>query len=172
MYNMRTEEATICLPFVTAAFRVNSSGRTKFTPSKNNCKNCNTRIFHLNQSEPTNSRKDTTLSHQKRTNAVPRNDTVSSSCSQGKDWTSTGGLEHRRAAHHCWKTHDAPVKLAQAGSPGLQSFLRSWDVNGSSSAHMFFPISWESAEEEFHYSSLALFAFAFSPFLTFLSAPR
>lgn len=62
LYNMRTEEAAIWLPFVTAAFRVNSSSRTKFTPSKNNCKKDNTRIFHLNWSEPTNLRKDTTLS--------------------------------------------------------------------------------------------------------------
>lgn len=62
LHNVRIEEATIHLPFVTVAFRVKPLGRIKFAASKNSCKKGSTKIFTLNNSEPAGLRKDTTLS--------------------------------------------------------------------------------------------------------------
>lgn len=57
--------------------------------------------------------------------------------------------------------------LPRLVTPGLHGFQRSWDANGSSSTHVFFPIPRDSAEEDFHCSPLSLFTFFF--FLSFPS---
>lgn len=116
---------------------------------------CNTRIFSLNESEPTNLKKDTTL--RQTILFVHQIAYRKEKCCYQK-WHRFLKLFPREHYSCRLRVAEKPTRpwhnLPSNPLPGLH---RSWDANGSSSTYIFSPVLRVSAEEDFNCSLLSHF---------------